>query len=114
MKFSQRIRLVPATKTLQIESMSPELRNSLWNLLYLNIWSKISLKLGDPYAERDAFIEKLSLKYYKEPLDRLPISRRERLDITRSRFFNCKWFEVYEFIEEILNGNYFTYHKQTC
>lgn len=106
MKFSHRIGFTPVNETLQIENISQELRNSLWNLLHINIWDKPGFISGTYSSSMQVFMEKLTLNYYKEPLDEIPPSGRGCLEKIRGNFFRYKWFEVYEFIEEILNGNY--------
>ena len=37
--FSQRKGFKPVAEIIQINSMNSELRNSLWNVLYMEIWS---------------------------------------------------------------------------
>ncbi len=105
MKFSQRIGINPVESVLQTEGMTLDLRTSLWNILDLRIWSSFgyfdtihgkpkALKLG----------KMLWLNYFKWPLDQMPDYAHAIQQCIRKHFFEGEWYEVYEFIEFILNN----------
>ena len=64
--FSQRKGFKPVAEVLQIDSMNSELRNSLWNVLDIEIWS------ADRFDSLDPFCEALWFKFFKKPLDSRP------------------------------------------
>jgi hypothetical protein len=70
--FSQRAEIKPVISTLQLDSMSDDLRSSLWNALELFVWTQ----LGQYTEERpfissclkgDVFFEILWVHYFKQP-----------------------------------------------
>src|ERR1051326_1565080 len=101
MTFSQRMGLSPVRKALQVDSMDEELSNSLWNVLQISIWDRF-LKL-DGYAnapEGKVFI-RLWADFLKKPLDTLTKVPQKDLKVVRDYFFNCNWYDVYDFLEFI-------------
>ena len=98
--FSERKGLTPVSETIQIDSMTKELRNSLWNALDDEIWSKpgfVHHPHTTPYIRK--FSRVLWSDYFKEPVDSRPYSGDEILKIIRQYFFSCEWNEVYDFLE---------------
>jgi len=102
-RFSQRKGYIPVSEVIQVEGMSPELRNSLWNVLDIQLWSTdgyVYRKYGKPEIEE--FSKVLWLLYFRQPIDSRPRGPRSGFDILReirSYFFECQWYEVYDFIE---------------
>ncbi|TAK59367.1 MAG: hypothetical protein EPO24_07955 [Bacteroidetes bacterium] len=94
MKFSERKGYKVPSKVIQKEGITDELRNSLWSLLHNNFFDKENL--------RD-FSFNLWLDFFKKPVDEIPYYDHERLTIIRSYYFKCRWFEVYDFVEFVLN-----------
>lgn len=98
--FSQRKGFKPIKKAMQIDSIDSDLRNSLWNALTIYYWEETTynnqlLKL---------LVRKLWLNYFKLPLDTLQDYWFDTYDKIRKYFFNCPWYEVYDFIEFIANN----------
>jgi hypothetical protein len=56
-----------------------------------------------------ALCQLLWFSYFKKPLDELSDDWRKVLDQLRRYFFDCQWYEVYDFIE-FLGNNYKRYH----
>ena len=86
--------------------MGPELRNSIWNVLHIEIWSKRSfLKALD--ARYVPGVEGLSthlwFHHFKLPIDRRPSRPSEILEAIRSYFRDCSWNEVYDFVECVVD-----------
>jgi hypothetical protein len=100
MKFSEREGFKKVSEVLQVDSMNSELRNSLWNVLDIELWSSQSF-MYTQYAspQIDRFGKWLWLYYFKQPLDMLPNRQGEIRQIIRDYFFKCNWYEVYDFIE---------------
>lgn len=107
--FSERKGLKPVRDTIQTDSMTEELRNSLWNGLHVIIWGADGF-LHSRYSsmpEIDVFSEHLWFSYFKKPIDTRPsfrfLDRSERiLKITRDYFFGAQWHEVYDFLEFVV------------
>lgn len=106
MKFSQRIGATPATKQIQVEEIDNELLNGLWNALkiyFIDPLEKYSQYSRD--TEFDLFCKILWLHFYKLPIDTIPENCYRSESYIRERFFQFKWFEVYDFLEFIANIN---------
>lgn len=112
LRFSQRKGYTPVREQIQIEGMSPELRNSLWNALDIFLFrAKRPHSFAGYYSPSgyDEFrIERIGqslwVGYFKRPLDTLPHSAINILGEIRRYFFSCEWFEVYDFLEFILRN----------
>ncbi len=89
MNFSQRIGKEPIDKPLQIDSMSIELRNSLWNYTYEFF--------ADNWIEH---IKYFYSSFFRLPVDEVPSTRpiRARGEF-KKLFMALDWNKVYEFIE---------------
>lgn len=101
--FSQRKGLKPLSETIQTESMSPELRNSLWNALDVALWSTENYlynQHSDPRIE--PFSKALWFHHFKQPIDSRPDRSSKILATIRDYFFRCEWFEIYDFLEFVV------------
>lgn len=84
--------------------MPDELRNSLWNVLDIHIWSiKNFIRTDFGTAKIDGFSKLLWFIYYKLPIDNRPDYGYEILAYIRERFFIYSWNEVYDFLEFLIN-----------
>lgn len=103
MKFSERIGIKPVETALQVQGMNDELRNSLWNVLDVFIWSKNNF-LYRQYGSGDIeeFSRRLWFHYFKKPMDSRPERAHRILEAIRSYYFECPWYEVYDFLEYVL------------
>ncbi len=105
MKFSQRIGKTALTKTMQLEDLDLELRNSLWNAVKICFLDNLEIYVN--YSDKvklSTFCKILLLHFYKFPIDTIPDSIYSERFI-REKYFQYKWFEVYDFIEFIANLN---------
>lgn len=105
MKFSQRIGIAPVETRLQVQDITPALRNSLWNVLDMHIWGKeefLHHRIGG-LGEIGAFSRELWLNFFKLPLDKRSKLAHDILSTIREYYFNSKWYEVYEFLEFVVN-----------
>lgn len=107
--FSQRKGLKPVLEIIQIDSMNSDLRNSLWNALDVTIWSSTGF-LWKEYggAEIELLSKMLWFNYFKKPIDSRPDSNHKILAALRKYFFECEWFEAYDFLEFLI-----AYYEQT-
>jgi len=102
MLFSKRKGFSPVKDTIQKDSMDDALRYGLWNALHLCIWEKIEF---DHYSHtfQSSNVYMLFQHYwhnlFKIPLDNLPNYLEDAHKIVRKHFFECEWYEVYDFIE---------------
>ena len=93
----QRKGFKPGAEVIQTDSMNSELRNSLWNVLDIKVWS-------DGRFEIYAFSETLWFLFFKKPIDSRPDQPRLILKEIRDRFFSFAWYEVYDFLEFVVGG----------
>jgi len=76
-RFSERYGYKTARETVQIDSISQELTNSLWSLLKIHIWDNVWQSTGDrsAYLSKNPAIktlcQQLWFHYFKKPLDTL-------------------------------------------
>lgn len=101
MRFSERYGHKPVRQIIQIESIDEELRNGLWNVLGTKVWIEFSGR--DDYfqyrPEAGRFCAQLWDIYFKRPLDTLGIRWSDVAPAIRKYFFECEWYEVYDFVE---------------
>jgi len=112
-RFSERYGHKKVREIIQIESIDEPLRNSLWSLLKIHVWDHIHAS-GSLYTyyhlsnasnrELRELCERLWFNYFKKSLDRLDNDWSEVLPQLRSYFFDCRWYEVYDFIEFVANN----------
>jgi hypothetical protein len=97
--FSERHGYKTARTTIQIESISEELRNSLWSLLQICFWGKVTYTRhlvggGGCYLSANPAIktlcEKLWFSYFKKPLDEMGNDWSIIVLSLREHFFGCK------------------------
>ncbi len=111
MKFSQRLRITPIEKAIQVGAIDDDLRNSLWSLLTIFYWDAFDKSKYDMFGTRsdhisgsnlDGLFKALWLHYFKKPIDTIPdyyYGHNDGLEVLRSYFLKAKWYEVYDFVE---------------
>lgn len=110
-KFSQRYGYSPLENAFQRESVDEALRTKLWNVLKVTVWDNYNphnRQLIEVSKKIDAMVRRLWFHFFNRDLDSLPgfLPRYHGDKDTaylhlKSFFFSCKWFELYDFIEEI-------------
>lgn len=102
--FSQRKGLEPVASVIQVGSMNDDLRNSLWNVLDVHLWSTENF-VNSQYGEADirSFSAALWFHFFKKPMDTRSIWGNEILKVIRNFFFSCEWNHVYDFVEFVVN-----------
>ena len=104
-KFSERKGFTPVSKIIQIDSMTAALRNSLWNVLDLALWSTYGFVYNRGYEPKiELFSRHLWHDYFKLAIDSRPHRGVDKLVFIRKYFFSCKWYEVYNFLEFIVSA----------
>ena len=115
MRFSERYGYKSVRDLVQIESMDEPLRNGLWSLLKLSVWDYVSdpyhdyTLVSDSNREIKGLCVRLWLHYFKRPLDTLTDNWRKILAELRKYFFECPWYEAYDFVE-FISENYGRYN----
>lgn len=107
--FSQRKGLKTQSETIQVNSMSTELRNSLWNALDVSLWSTknyLYCNYDEPVIQ--PFSKALWFHFFKKTIDSRPDRTYKILEDIRTYFFKCEWHEIYDFLEFTV-----TYHKNS-
>lgn len=110
MRFSQRIGIAPASKLAQRESIDDELRSSLWSLLSLFYWDTYEPPSSEIYGRSDyvdgsnlhMLMVQLWLHFFKQPTDTIDKWWKDCYGRIRKYFFSAEWYEVYDFIEFIV------------
>ena len=102
MKFSERKGLKPVRTELQVDSISEELRASLWNVLHIVLWDREGF-VHTNYGTAAIFplAKFLQFEHFKRPIDKLPNFGVKVLDYLRDHFFSCEWQIVYEFVSDV-------------
>lgn len=91
---------VKTSTVIQKKSMTDELRNSLWNDFHRMYDEEWDNSWGYGHNKFISNFSKLLYEYYfKKPIDELPGRDRDKLEIIKKHFFECKWNEVYDFLE---------------
>lgn len=100
MRFSERHGYSSVRDAIQRESMDSALRNGLWSLLYE---SYLTPTTGSSTAvsRNKKLCERLWKRFFKKPVDTVPgrVSRRRKT--LREWFFDCEWYEAYDFVEAV-------------
>jgi hypothetical protein len=111
-RFSEREGYKSIKEKIQIESIDDDLRNSLWNLLCKNYFTFSS----KPMLYNQLYVAKLDdnvkplfdfiwISLFKKPIDEMGGLIGSIYDKIKKYYFNCDWYEVYDFIEFIANNN---------
>ena len=102
--FSQRKGIKPVKSVMQVDSMDTELRNGLWNALTIFYWNQVKYHWISEYESIDILFKRLWHNYFKKTIDTLSDYWPDTYKEIREYFFNCEWYEVYDFIEFIANN----------
>lgn len=107
--FSHRKGIKTVKKVMQVDNIDDDLRNGLWNALTVYYWEKAESDIfGDRYLALHKPLETLFKRlwhdYFKKPIDTLSNIWSKSYQYARDYFFNCAWFDVYDFIEFVVNN----------
>lgn len=101
-KFETHYEYIGKTKPktlLQVDAMDDDLRNGLWEAC-------IQYELDAPFQD---LIRGLYVNFFKRPTDTIPDGSYRNIGAIRDWFFKANWFDVYNFIEYLLQkdaGNF--------
>lgn len=103
--FSERKGLKAVRQAVQVGEMDDALRASIWNVFDRLVWTEEGFIYDDGSVPGIEHVSRaLWEHHFKIPADtrpdwRHPGSGREMLQQIRKRFFDAKWFEVYDFVQ---------------
>lgn len=101
-RFSERIGAVSSPSVIQIDSMSEDLRNSLWNLFY-SLYQDFN---HDYWLSVAWFVAR---RFRKMPVDDLPGGNSNCREWLKKYFFSLKWYQAYDFLEFLIKN-----HRESC
>lgn len=107
MTFSQRYGFKNIQEVIQKDFIDDALRNRLWNCFYLIVFSN-KLYERNQYGDTSrSDLGHLFISYwhgyFKSPLDNMPDRLLDAIDKIKKYFFECEWYEIYDFIEFTIN-----------
>jgi len=100
MRFSERNGIIKAKDSIQIDSIDSDLKNGLWNAVQICYLDKV----GTQYihdSRYQTFLKSIWHNFFKLPLDTMDDWYRDTRRYIRTWFFDCAWYEIYDFIEFI-------------
>ncbi len=100
--FSHKYGYKPVKRIMQVQSMDDDLRNSLWNAVYIFYLKSLNMQyVLDSTANKlmNIFCIFLWRDYFKKPVDTIPKMCYETIEYLREYFFSCEWNEVYDFLQ---------------
>jgi hypothetical protein len=102
MRFSERYGFTPVRTAIQSTSMDADLRTSLWNTARL-----IFLKSNEHALQSDKRLWRIArasqIQFFKAPLDDLPYTADDYIELIKEWLFSAKWFQVYDYVEHLGN-----------
>ena len=94
LSFSQRNKILPDKKELQVSSMDSDLKNAIWNILLRSCFH-------DEFPEPHKFFRKLWDQHFKLPIDEISSFSKPTIRIIKQRYMKMKYNQVYDFLEFI-------------
>jgi hypothetical protein len=84
--------------------MTDELRIGLWNAIFFEMKDTYGFFANGPFeiGMIQSFANDMWANSFGLPVDRVPNSPERIYDALRDRFFDCEWWQVYEFLEDAL------------
>lgn len=98
--FSQRMGITPLRVEIQKESIDHELKNALWNSLYLLYFNNLSFYMSDNPQPIQTLFRRIWMHHLHKAYDDIP----EPINIVsliKAQFFKAQWYEVLDVVEFI-------------
>jgi hypothetical protein len=108
--FSQRKGIKPVKSIMQVDSVDDDLRTGLWNAMQICYWDRLHEVAGLRllFLEGNEPVRDLCRAiwdgYFKKPIDTIANDWGITGRIIKQYFFNCTWYEVYDFVEYVANN----------
>jgi hypothetical protein len=100
MRFSERFGFKPVRLELQTDSMSAELRNSLWNVAHIFYLNEDGLQPYELYpSELKWLSQEAQIHFFKLPFDEIEQKSYQYIDRVKRWFFKSDFYSVYDFVE---------------
>lgn len=106
MLFSQRYGHKPIKDVVQLDKMDEDLRNSLWNAFDIYFVGEALQGSATYSTHRDNLLKLIYVlwfDYFKWPIDNISKNTHQNYTALKDYFFECKWYEAYDFIEFAAN-----------
>ena len=100
-RFSERIGVSKGSKTIQIDGMSDELKNSIWNLFF-NLYNSPDNRTDNYWVRVADYIAEF---FRKVPKDNLPFQSYECRNWVKKYFYSLDWDEVYDLTEFLVDNH---------
>jgi hypothetical protein len=103
MRFSDRIGITESKDILQVDSIDRDLLNCLWEAC-----TECHLKRYNNNFDQDTTIKfllkNIYVDFFKKSSDNVPGTFKENMSILRKWFFSANWWDVYNFIEFLIEA----------
>lgn len=106
MSFSERMGLRPVKSLIQTDDIDPPLRNALWDVIHIIVWSQFENTFRFGHVERSnlqVLIFQLWHRFFNQPFDRSPEYFEDAVAYVRDFYFKASWNECYDLLEFIAN-----------
>jgi hypothetical protein len=103
-RFSERMGFKAPRSAVQLESMDTDLRNGLWNVLSCEVLPEVEPVRLPLRPQARVFCLRLQRDHFKGQVDQLPDYWPTAYGHIKDYFFQCKWFEVYDFVEFVAHA----------
>lgn len=110
-KFSERYGHVPVRSVLQTDGIDEGLRNRLWSLICTTLFPLAPPLQGGPvdllslHQDAEYIFKSLWHSFFKWTTDSIGISYSDALGKVKQRFMACKWYDVYDLLEFLVDSN---------
>lgn len=105
MRFSQRQGYTAVRDIVQREAADLELRSGLWNVLGMFVLHKNDEFETDQSEQAGRLAFRIWHNYFKQPVDTIPRWWSDVRKQLREYFFECPWYEVYDFVEFVVGAS---------
>jgi len=99
--FSDRYGHNPIRKVIQIEGMSEELKNGLWNAFYNTYLLCFNNQIADFNPTDSNFFGHIWNNFLKRTTDDMPHWGAPMRSSLKNFFFTCHWWRIYDFLEYV-------------
>lgn len=99
--FSQRFGLSSNEPVILIDSLSPELRNSLWNVFYV-FFLHDHAETAFISDDLRTFAQFAAIHFFKNPVDEVGDYFQEYVSALKTWFMKASWNLIYEFLEYLV------------
>ena len=104
-RFSDRIGVTKQKNVLQTDSIDKELQVKIWNFIYAIFLNKFNRRfINDTDPSILGLAGNIWGNFFFEKADEFPFASSEYIAFIKYRYFNLQWFEIYNFLEFVLQN----------